>query len=110
MRHLPHSATLLRPSTAVDEYGDPTDGPLAPVGSPFPAWLQRNASDETTGEVVTTTAPLFVRLDAPAIEEDDVIEVEGSRYRVKGNPYTPVNPRGRGRLRRVDLVRVSRGG
>lgn len=109
MRRLPHSATLLRPSTVTDGYGDEVDGDLAPVGSPFPAWLQQRTTSED-GEVTTSTHRLHVFTTAPAMSEKDVVEIDGVRYRVEGDPYSPVNPRGRGRLRHLDLNRVTRGG
>lgn len=110
---LPHRATVLRPSRVTDVYGDEVDGPLAPVGSPFPAWLQARSSTETEGavSVLVSTPVLYYRDALVLIEEDDVVEVEGrGRFNVVGEPYAATSPRGRVRHSRVDLKRVSRGG
>ena len=109
MRRLPHLGTLLRPSTVEDGYDDTVDGPLAPTGDPFPAWLQQRDTSEN-GVVVTSTHRVYVFPSAPAMKADDVIEIGGVRYRVKGDPYTAVNPRGRARFRALDVNRVTRGG
>lgn len=114
MRRLPHLATLLRPSTITDDYGDEVDGPLAPVGDPFPAWLQQQTSTTDNADAaqpVVTRTVLYARVGlAPSLEEDDVVEVDGKRYAVTGDPRLPVNPRGRARFVEVDLARVTRGG
>lgn len=113
MRRLPHLATLLRPAEAEDDYGDTVDGELAPVGDPFPAWLQIKSSEEdvlANGQPVSTRPKVYVLPSAPHIDEDDVLEVSGQRFRVTGDPYPPVNPRGRSRFVQIDLIRVTRGG
>lgn len=113
MRRLPHSAALLTPSKVVDEYNDEVSGPLAPNGDPFPAWLQTETSTEATADgsvVVVTRKRLHVRYPGPSLSNDDVVEVAGARYRVKGDLIANVNPRGRGRFAVVDLDSVSRGG
>jgi len=115
MRRLPHLATLLRPSTITDDYGDEVDGPLAPVGEPFGAWLQQQTSvtdNAGDGSPVVTRTVLYVRVSdtTPDLDEDDVIEVDGDRYAVDGKPRRPVNPRGRARFVEVDLRDVTRGG
>lgn len=110
---LPHRATLLRPSTVTDAYGDLVDGPLAPVGEAFAAWLQVRSSTEgvpADGEPVVTSPRLYWRDALVLVEEDDVIEVDGKRYSVEGDPYAAVNPRGRARFWQADLKRVTRGG
>lgn len=110
MRRLPHRATLLRPAQRTDGYGDAVkSGPLAAVGDPFPAWLQQRTTSEAR-EVVTSTHRLYVFPSAPVVDEDDVVAIDGVRFRVVGTPYLAVNPRGRGRFRAIDLVRVTRGG
>ena len=111
MRHLPHLATILRPAPITDTYGDVIDGPLAPLGDPIPAWLQIRSSSEDVradGQPVTTTPRLYV-WPSSGLVEDDVVEVDGLRYRVTGDVYVPVNPGGRARLGFVDLTRVQRG-
>lgn len=113
MRRLPHSATLLRPSKVIDDYEDEVDGPLAPFGDAFPAWLQTTSSTEVGLEglvSVVTRTRLHVHHPGPSLDNDDVVEVEGSRYRVKGDLIRAVNPRGRGRFAVVDLTAVKRGG
>ena len=110
MRRLPHRARLLRPTQRTDGYGDNVKaGPLAPVGDPFPAWLQQRDTSEDR-EVVTSTHRLYVFPTAPVVDADDVVEIDGVRFRVVGLPYAAVNPRGRARFRAIDLVRVTRGG
>lgn len=116
MRRLPHLAALLRPTEIVDDAGDTVDGPLAPVGEPFGFWLQQRSSLEggsETSPVVTATVGYFRTSDPKApsdLDVDDVLEVDGKRYRVEGEPYAPVNPHGRARFWQITLERVSRGG
>lgn len=112
MRRLPHRARILRPSTVTDAYGDTVEGPLEPVGEPFQAWLQSAVSKEAIASdgPVKSTPRVFVFPSAPAVGEADVLEVDGVRYRVEGDPREPVNPRGRSRFRVIELSRVTRGG
>lgn len=115
MPRLPHLATLLRPSTVTDSYGDSVDGALAPVGAPFRAWLQQRSSLAQTanadaGAPVVATFVLYALPTSTAVVADDVIEVDGVRYAVDGEPRLLVNPRGRGRFREIPLKRVTRGG
>lgn len=112
MRRLPHRATLLRPSKVTDRYGDEVDGPLAPVGEPFPAWLQHRAVTEgvVAGGPVVRTPVLFTFPSAPPMTSADVVEIDGDRFKVEGDPAEPVNPRGRARFRVLELSRVTRGG
>lgn len=109
---LPHTATILRPSTVPDAYGDPVDGPLAQVGEPFAAWLQVRSSISTSSEGEPVVTAFRFYFDSPLIlvEEDDVVEVDGKRFTVTGDPYRPVNPRGRSGYWQADLKRVTRGG
>lgn len=113
MRRLPHRATLHRPSRVIDAYDDEVDGPLEPQGDPVPAWLQVITSTEATsgdGSPVVTRTVLYFRPGTLPLDEDDVVEVDGKRYTVDGEPRTPVNPSGRSRFASADLVRVTRGG
>lgn len=108
---LPQMATLLRPTSVVDEYGDTVPGPLAPVGEPFPAWLQTTSSTELTadGAVVLVTASRLYTAPLAAPQNDDVLEVNGVRYAAQGDAVAACNPRGRRRFAATDVKAVTHG-
>lgn len=114
IRRFPDVVTLLRPTQVQDAYGDTVDGPLAAVGNSWRGWLQTRSSlaqtAADTGSPVVTTTTLYAPASAPALAEDDVLSVNGIRYRVDGEPRLPTNPRGRSRFREIPLKRVTRGG